>query len=99
MTTYGLDAGKLNDIRTWMQGYVEGRKFAGSSLLVHQGGEEAFFHAVGQRDVARDLPFERDTVVRLYSMTKPVTAVALMMLVEKGLFHSTVVDPSHCHCR
>lgn len=87
MTTYGLDADKLNDIRTWMKGYVDDRKFAGSSMLIHQGGDEAFFHAVGQRDVERELPFERDTVVRLYSMTKPVTAVALMMLVEKGLFH------------
>lgn len=87
MATNGFDAEKLNRIRGWMQGYVDDRKFAGCSMLIAKGGQEAFFHAAGQRDLEHGLPFERDTVVRLYSMTKPLTAVALVMLVEKGLFH------------
>lgn len=87
MTTYRLDKARLERLRDWMQGYVDAQKFAGSSLLIRQEGEEAFFHAAGLRDREAGLPFGRDTVVRLYSMTKPVTSVALMMLAEKGLFH------------
>lgn len=83
----GFDQSRLQHIRDWMQSYVDARKFAGSSLLIARGGDEVFFHAAGQRNREKNLPFERDTVVRLYSMTKPVTTVALMMLAERGLFH------------
>jgi len=84
---YSIDSNRLNRIKPWMQAYVDERKFAGSSVLVRRGGEEQLFHAAGQRDIARSLLFQRDTTVRLYSMTKPVTSVAIMMLVERGLFH------------
>ena len=70
-----------------MQRYVDERRFAGASVLINQGGQEVYFHATGLRDVQDKLPFERDTVARIYSMTKPVTSVALMMLVERGLLH------------
>lgn len=83
----GMDKRRLQRISTWMRGYVEARKFPGASVLVRRGGEEVFFDACGARDVERGLPFTRDTVVRLYSMTKPVTSVAVMMLVERGLVH------------
>jgi len=84
---YTPDPTRLDRIRPWMQRYVDERKFAGSSLLITQSGDEVFFHAAGQRDIARSLPFQRDTIARIYSMTKPVTSVAIMMLVERGLFH------------
>lgn len=87
MKSNGFDTERLDRIRNWMQGYVDASKFAGCSMLIARGSEEVFFHAAGERDCENGLPFERDTVVRLYSMTKPVTSVALMMLVEKGLFH------------
>ena len=82
-----LDKSKLSRIADWMQRYVDERRFSGSSVLINQGGEEVYFHAIGLRDVDEKLPFERDTVARIYSMTKPVTSVALMMLVERGLLH------------
>ena len=82
-----FDQSRLDRIRVWMDSYVEQRKYAGSSFLLRQNGSEAFFHATGLRSVENDLPFERDTLVRIYSMTKPITSVALMMLVERGLFH------------
>ncbi|WP_170413183.1 serine hydrolase domain-containing protein [Ruegeria atlantica] len=82
-----LDPARLNRIRDWMQRYVDERKYAGSSLLLNHHGSEAFFHACGRRSVERDLPFQRDTLVRIYSMTKPITSVAVMMLAERGLFH------------
>ncbi len=82
-----FDPRRLTRITDWMQRYVDERKYAGSSLLVKHEGAEVFFNACGQRSVENGLPFQRDTIVRIYSMTKPVTTVALMMLAERGLFH------------
>jgi len=84
---YTPDTVRLDRIKPWMQSYVDERKFAGSSVLITQGGTEVFFHATGQRDIDRALPFTRDTRARIYSMTKPITSVAIMMLAERGLFH------------
>ena len=78
---------RLQRLENWMDRYVEESKFAGSSLLINRGGEEVYFHATGMRDLENKLPFERDTVVRIFSMTKPITSVAIMMLAEKGLLH------------
>ena len=46
-----------------------------------------YFNATGKRDLETGKPFERDTIARIYSMTKPITSVAIMMLAERGLFH------------
>ena len=86
-TLTGFDAGRLARIDQWMQRYVDERKFPGSSVLIARNGEIAHLAAVGQRSIERDLPFETDTIVRIYSMTKPITTFAVMMLAEKGLFH------------
>ncbi len=82
-----FDPNRLNRISDWMSGYVENRKYAGCSFLLVQGDTEVYFHACGQRSVENNLPFQRDTLTRIYSMTKPVTTVALMMLAEQGRFH------------
>ena len=86
-TCYTMNSARLEPIRTWMQHYVDDAKLAGSSVLITQAGHEVFFHATGLRNIALDLPFQRDTNVRLYSMTKPVTSLAAMMLVERGQLH------------
>ena len=57
----------------------------GVSLLIRRKGEEVFFDAQGYTDLERQIPLRRDSIFRMYSMTKPVTAVAAMILVEKGL--------------
>jgi CubicO group peptidase (beta-lactamase class C family) len=85
MTT--LDKTRLNRISDWMQSYVDTSRFAGASVLIAQGGKEVYYNDCGLRDTARAAPWQRDTVARIYSMTKPVTSVALMMLAERGLFH------------
>ena len=85
MTTF--DPARLNRIGTWMQTYIDARRFAGASVLVAQGGKEVYYHNCGMRDVAANQPWQRDTVARIYSMTKPVTSVAIMMLAERGVFH------------
>ncbi|SDC07518.1 CubicO group peptidase, beta-lactamase class C family [Ruegeria marina] len=82
-----LDISRLDRIGDWMQRYVDQRKYPGCSVLVSQAGEEAYFHATGLRSTENGLPFERDTIARIYSMTKPITSLAVMMLAERGLFH------------
>ena len=82
-----MDKTRLENLKQWQQRYVDERKYAGSSLLINRGGVEQYFHAAGRRNLEENLDFTRDTLVRIYSMTKPVTSVALMMLAEKGLFH------------
>ncbi|KXF89945.1 serine hydrolase domain-containing protein [Phaeobacter inhibens] len=82
-----MDAARLEHIRTWQHRYVDQRKYAGSALLINRNGKERYFHAAGQRNIVENLPFTRDTVARIYSMTKPVTSLALMMLLERGLLH------------
>jgi len=81
----GFDTARLARIPDWMQTYVDSQKFAGCATLIAQGGREVFYHDCGMRDVAGGLPWQRDTVARIYSMTKPVTSVVLMTLVERGL--------------
>ena len=81
----GFDPLRLQRLKLWMQAYVETGKFAGSAVLINRRGREVFYSAAGLRNRETGKPFNRDTVVRLYSMTKPVTSVALMMLVERGL--------------
>jgi|TARA_B110000908_G_C10216497_1_gene433076 CubicO group peptidase (beta-lactamase class C family) len=85
VTTF--DPARLNRIGTWMQTYIDARRFAGASVLVAQGGKEVYYHDCGLRDVDANQPWQRDTVARIYSMSKPVTSVAIMMLAERGVFH------------
>ena len=81
-----FDRARLDRIGDWMARYVAQGKYAGSSVLIARGGHEVYHHATGLRDIETGLPFERDTIVRIYSMTKPVTAVAVMMRFEQGFF-------------
>lgn len=57
---------------------------AGVSVLIFRDGKESYFSILGKRDLERDLPMQRDTIVQIASMTKPLTSVAMMMLIEEG---------------
>ena len=83
---YGFAGGRLARIGRHVDSYVAAGKLPGALCLVSRGGEEAYYHASGYRDVERERLYQRDTVVRFYSMTKPITSVALMMLYEEGCF-------------
>src|SRR5690606_32552354 len=61
--------------------------------LIERRGQLAHFSVQGHMDVERSRPLQRDTIFRIYSMTKPVTSVAMMMLVEEGLI--ALDDPVH----
>ena len=68
-----------------MQRSAESGETAGSLLLVMKNGREECFLKTGYADIEAKKPLERNTLFRLYSMTKPVTAAAVMILVERGL--------------
>ena len=66
-------------------------RIAGASVLVWQGGKEQYYTQAGHADIAADSLLQRDTIFRIYSMTKPVTAAAVMLLFERGLLD--IADP------
>jgi CubicO group peptidase (beta-lactamase class C family) len=73
--------------------YVGPGKIPGSLALVARRGQVCYLDVGGQRDIERSTAMTSDTIFRIYSMTKPITSVALMTLYEKGLFSLT--DPVH----
>ncbi len=87
----GFSAARLGRISAVMQGYVEQNKIAGAVTLVARRGNVVHFEKCGYQDLASGKALELDTIFRIYSMTKPITSVALMMLHERGLFQLT--DP------
>ena len=64
--------------------YVEPGTFPGTQILIYRDGELAHSSLLGSMDLERDKPMRDDAIFRIYSMTKPITAVALMMLAEEG---------------
>ena len=76
---------KLQLIQNSMDRAVENKEVAGVNLLVIQNGEETFYAQSGQADIAGGIPMKRDTICRLYSQTKPITAAATMLLVQDGI--------------
>lgn len=80
----GMSSSKLNQINELMNQQLEEDKLAGGVVIVARKGKVVFFEAYGHRDLANDKPMEKDTIVRLFSMTKSITTAAAMMLVEEG---------------
>lgn len=88
----GLDESRLGNIRDHLQRrYIEPGKLAGCQVAVGRNGILGYYEQLGLRDRERELPVAEDTIWRIYSMTKPITGVALMTLYEKGTFQLT--DP------
>lgn len=87
----GFDASRLARLDAHFQRYVDDGRLAGWSLLIARHGEVAHLACHGQRDREAGLPVTDDTLFRIYSMTKPITSVAAMMLWEQGAFELT--DP------
>jgi len=82
----GFDPGRLARIDRHFAGYVDDGRLPGWLVLVSRHGRIAYTSACGWRDLEARLPVEPDTLFRIYSMTKPVTSVAAMMLYEEGVF-------------
>ena len=82
----GLDAERLRRIDRHFARYVDDGRLPGWLVAVSRRGRLAHVSCCGSRDLEAGLPVEPDTLWRLYSMTKPVTSVAAMMLYEEGAF-------------
>jgi CubicO group peptidase (beta-lactamase class C family) len=81
-----VNQNEKNRIDSTLKAFVDSGSIAGVSALVFEKGKEAHFTAYGFADREANIPMARNTVVRIYSMTKPVTGVALMKLYEEGKF-------------
>jgi CubicO group peptidase (beta-lactamase class C family) len=82
----GLSTAGLARLGRVMQAEVERGRVPGAVALVARRGQQAYFESFGQRDPASGAPMQRDTIFRIYSMTKPIVSVATMMLWEEGRF-------------
>ena len=90
----GMSTERLSRIDAFMdKKYVAEGKIPGALTLVSRHGEVAHFSGIGQMDAERGKPMKEDTIFRIYSMSKPITSVALMMLYEEG--HFQLEDPVH----
>lgn len=90
----GLDPAQLERLTTHLRTrYIEPGKLAGCQTLVARDGVVGYYDAQGFADRERGTSIEPDTIWRIYSMTKPITGVALMQLYEHGHFQLT--DPVH----
>ena len=87
----GFDRTRLGYIDAHLQKYVEKEKLAGTLLLIARNGVIAHFEPHGFADRERRTPMTRDTLFRIYSMTKPITSIALMQMYERGLMQ--IDDP------
>jgi CubicO group peptidase (beta-lactamase class C family) len=87
----GFDPARLERLDRYLDGFVDNGRHRGSLLVVTRAGKVAHVSARGDRDAEAGLPVEADTIWRIYSMTKPITSVAAMMLYEEGALALT--DP------
>ncbi|WP_372966207.1 serine hydrolase domain-containing protein [Marinobacter sp.] len=90
----GLSVNALDRIsHHFNERYIQPEKLPGGVTLVARHGEIVWIQAQGLMDVERNRPMQRDTLFRIYSMTKPVTSIAMMQLYEQGKF--LLNDPVH----
>ncbi len=82
--TVGMSREKLRLVTPALQQLVDQQRLAGTTAVILRRGKIVYFKSFGFRDVAQNLPMENNTILRFYSMTKPITSVAAMMLVEQG---------------
>lgn len=90
---HGLSSARLTRIDDWMRRWVDDGRLAGGSVLLSRRGQIVHENCYGMADRERGLAMTPETIVRIYSMTKPLTSVALMMLYEEGRFQ--LDDPIH----
>jgi len=85
-SSMGFDAARLERIQSHFDAYVADRRLPGWLATVSRGDELVWTGKGGHRDRELDLPVTDDTIWRIYSMTKPITSIAAMMLYEEGRF-------------
>tara|TARA_X000001036_G_scaffold68759_1_gene59852 strand:+ start:34 stop:1236 length:1203 start_codon:yes stop_codon:yes gene_type:complete len=92
--TVGLDSNILKNIGTYLdETYVKDGRYVGTLTLVARKGEIAYLDSLGYMDREKERPMQEDAIFRIYSMTKSVTSIAIMQLLEKSKFR--LDDPVH----
>ena len=87
MSYFGFSKSRLNLIDEHLQTkYIDTKRFAGTLTGVYRNGELGYISSLGMMNLEQNIPMNRDTIFRIYSMTKPITSIALMTLYEKGMF-------------
>ena len=87
----GFSSQRLSRINKMMQGYIDDGKLASGLTMLARRGETFHFEPYGMLDLESGAPVERDSLFRIYSMSKPITSAAVMMLYEEG--HFSLDDP------
>ena len=83
----GMSADRLKRIDSFIQEkYLDTNRFVGTLTGIFRKGSLVHCSALGLMDKERNKPVSRDTIFRIYSMTKPIVSVALMKLFERGYF-------------
>ena len=82
----GLSSERLERINKAVEGYVAEKKAAGFVTMVARRGKVAHFDSFGMHDIEANKAMQPDTIFRIYSMSKPITSAAVMMLYEEGHF-------------
>ena len=80
----GMSGEKLAGVKTAVQWLIDDKRIAGGIVVVARKGKIAFFETFGMMDMKAEKPTAKDSILRFYSMTKPITSVAAMMLYEEG---------------
>ena len=80
----GMSSERLARLNAGMKSLVDQGRLAGAVTMVARHGKLVEFEATGRRDVAAGAPMQKDSIFRIYSMSKPITGVAMMMLFEEG---------------
>lgn len=81
-----IDSDAISRINATLKSFVDSGRVAGASSLIFEKGEEVYFGAFGEAKMDTKVPLDRNTIVQIYSMTKPITGTALMQLWEQGKF-------------
>ncbi|MDA1100942.1 MAG: serine hydrolase [Proteobacteria bacterium] len=84
--TVGLSGKRLERLSSWMERQVSSNRLAGLSAMIHRRGQCAYFNCTGLMDIEAGTAMAEDTIFRIYSMSKPITAVAAMICYEEGCF-------------
>ena len=83
----GIDPAAASEARELLHSAIKSGNVAGGAHLVVRNGKAVHFEVGGKRDIQDGQPFEKDSILRFYSMSKPITSVAAMTLFEEGKFN------------
>lgn len=91
----GMSAERLQRVSSMADDYIKAGRYSGMVTMVARRGKIVHLEATGNTHAGGNVPMQTDTLFRIYSMTKPITAVAAMMLYEQGKFRMD--DPVHLY--